>query len=315
MTSIHETAYPRFKQELTSRDLHDIYTPTAEELKFVKGITRRAPAKLYLIILLKTVQRLGYFPMLAEIPPVIIAFLNKKLDLRIIPMRDLLAEEKSDFRQRSMEAIRSYLNIKPISSETSAATEQAATLAAQTKQELADIINVIIEELIRQRFELPAFSTLNRSAQRIRNQVNERYFRSLTDALSPQIIDQFDTMLIVAPDQTFSGWQQLKQEPKKPTNSEVRQYLDHVAWLKTYSVDLPEVTHIPVVKRNQYMHEARALEAGDLRNTQKNKRYALMVILFHTQLSRVLDDAVEMFVRKLRKLHSGAEEKLQQYYL
>ena len=55
MTSIHETAYPRFKQELTSRDLHDIYTPTAEELKFVKGITRRAPAKLYLIILLKTV--------------------------------------------------------------------------------------------------------------------------------------------------------------------------------------------------------------------------------------------------------------------
>lgn len=85
---------------------------------------------------------------------------------------------------------------------------------------MADIINVIIEELIRQRFELPAFSTLNRSAQRIRNQVNERYFRSLTDALSPQIIDQFDTMLIVAPDQTFSGWQQLKQEPKKPTNSE-----------------------------------------------------------------------------------------------
>ena len=102
MTSIHETAYPRFKQELTSRDLRDIYTPTVEELKFAKRFTRRAPAKLYLIILLKSVQRLGYFPMLAEIPPVIISFLNKELDLRIIPIRDLIAEEKSDFRQRFM---------------------------------------------------------------------------------------------------------------------------------------------------------------------------------------------------------------------
>jgi hypothetical protein len=34
------------------------------------------------------------------------------------------------------------------------AIQDAATEAAQTKHELADIINVVIEELVRQRFEL-----------------------------------------------------------------------------------------------------------------------------------------------------------------
>jgi hypothetical protein len=40
---------------------------------------------------------------------------------------------------------------------------------------LPDLINMAIEELIRQRFELPAFSTLLRIARTTRNTVNRRY--------------------------------------------------------------------------------------------------------------------------------------------
>lgn len=128
-------------------------------------------------------------------------------------------------------------------------------------------------------------------------------------------ISQFDRMLNIGQGQLLSDWQKLKQEPKKPTNSEVKQYLEHVIWLKSWSADLPTVTHIPIVKRNQYMYEARALDAADMRNLQQNKRYALMVILCHAQLGKVLDDAVEMFIKKLRKLNSVAEEQLQAHYL
>ncbi len=315
MSSIHETAYPRFKPELTQREVEEIYTPTEEEHRFARRTARTAPARLYLMVLLKSVQRLGYFPMLADMPPIIVSFLTKAIGARTIPMREVQAEEKSNTRQRFMEAVRSYLKIKPVTGETDAAIHLAATQAAQTKQELADIINVVIEELIRQRFELPAFSSLNRTAQRVRNQVNEQYFRSLTAPLPPEVIAQFDAMLAVAPDQLISGWQQLKQDPKKPTNTEVRQYLEHVKWLKSWATELPAVDHIPVVKRTQYVHEARALDAADLKAVQHNKRYALMVMLFHAQLSKALDDAVDMFIRKLRKIHSGAEEQLQQYYL
>ena len=47
--------------------------------------------------------------------------------------------------------------------------------AARTRDDLPDLINMAIEELIRQRFELPAFSTLLRIARTTRNTVNRRY--------------------------------------------------------------------------------------------------------------------------------------------
>lgn len=83
--------------------------------------------------------------------------------MRSVAARDLFEEEKRHHsRVRCMETIRAYAKIRPITGETHAAILNAATEAAQTKQELADIINVIIEELVRQRFELPAFSPLRR---------------------------------------------------------------------------------------------------------------------------------------------------------
>ncbi len=315
MTSVHETAYPRFKPDLTQRELEEIYTPTDNEQRLARRLGKTVSSRLYLLILLKAVQRLGYFPLLADVPPAIVSFLTKSIGARPIAMRDMQVEEKSQSRRRFIDAIRVDLDIQPITAETDQAIQLAATQVAQTKQDLADIINVIIEELIRQRFELPAFSRLNRIAQRVRNEVNEQYFKSLTDPLTPEMLTRFDAMLVISPDQLSSGWQQLKRDPKKPTNTEVRQYIEHIKWLKSWSLNLPTVDHIPAVKRSQYVYEARAIDATDLKATQRNKRYALMVLLFHAQLSKSLDDVVEMFVRKLRKIHSGAEEQLQQYYL
>ena len=48
--------------------------------------------------------------------------------------------------------------------------------AAQSKDMLADLINVGIEALVQARNELPAFSTLRRAAQKARAQVNVRYY-------------------------------------------------------------------------------------------------------------------------------------------
>ena len=78
-----------------------------------------------------------------------------------------------------MEAVRAYAKIKPSTDETHAANLNAATEAALTKQELADTINVIIEELVRQRYQLPASSPRNRKALAVRSEVNDRYFKTL----------------------------------------------------------------------------------------------------------------------------------------
>jgi TnpA family transposase len=313
MSSIHETAYPRFKPDLSQRELEDIYTPTNKERIFSQRNAHTAVARLALMVLLKTVQRLGYFVKLAEVPRPIISHIAKCMGARARTQRGLHTYEQYGSRHRLLELIRHYLDIKSTIGETSGIILSAALQAAETKQELADIINVTIEGLIRQRYELPGFNTLMRIAQYARNQVNSRYFRSLCDHVGPKEINEFDIILKVTSGN--SGWNQLKREPKKPTNNEVREYLGHVKWLKSWAQRLPVIDHLPVAKYRQYVLEARALDATDLKDLRPDKRYALMIILVHAQLRKALDDAADIFIRKIRNLHSTAEEKLKQYHL
>lgn len=62
MASIDRTAYPQFKRNPVVRELVTAYTPTDAELAFVTENTRQPAHRLTLAILLKTFQRLGYFP-------------------------------------------------------------------------------------------------------------------------------------------------------------------------------------------------------------------------------------------------------------
>jgi hypothetical protein len=52
--------------------------------------------------------------------------------------------------------------------------------ASLTKEDLADIINAGVEELLRLRFELPAFSTIHRTAQYAKTQVNKQIYGQVT---------------------------------------------------------------------------------------------------------------------------------------
>jgi hypothetical protein len=59
--------------------------------------------------------------------------------------------------QRHLAAIRQYLQVQPYGAAGRHAMIAALADAATTKYELEDLINVAIEQLVRQRFELPAF--------------------------------------------------------------------------------------------------------------------------------------------------------------
>src|SRR4029077_16210060 len=76
MPRLHETAYPRLKTAVTESELQEIYSPTAEELVFAEEQTRSETAKVGLLVLLKTFQRLGYFVPLATVPHRIVAHLT-----------------------------------------------------------------------------------------------------------------------------------------------------------------------------------------------------------------------------------------------
>lgn len=59
----------------------------------------------------------------------------------------------------------------------------------------ADLINVAIEELIKERCELPAFSTLDRLVRRIRTLVNYRLFHIVISRLSLEDQQKLDLLL------------------------------------------------------------------------------------------------------------------------
>jgi len=69
MTNIHETAYPILPAEPSAAELKASFTPTTAEMRFVRRQSRQESTAVLIMVQLKLLQRLGYFPMLSECAP------------------------------------------------------------------------------------------------------------------------------------------------------------------------------------------------------------------------------------------------------
>jgi hypothetical protein len=71
-----------------------------------------------------------------------------------------------------------------------------------------------------------------------------------------------------------SQWSKIKKEPKKPTNTEVRDFLSHLDWLKSLVNRLPAVDHIPVGKWRQTEKTVRKmLSEGELKGKKLGRKW------------------------------------------
>jgi hypothetical protein len=93
-------------------------------------------------------------------------------------------------------------------------------LYTPTSEELVDLINIAIEELVRQRFELLGFSTLDRAARTVRKAHLDKLYQQVSEALMPAE-RQHLTNLFKASDEG-TPWERLKQEPGKPLLSRLK---------------------------------------------------------------------------------------------
>ncbi len=315
MSAEHETAYPRFKSDLTDSELSEIYAPTRGELIFARRNTGNQVERLALLLHLKTIQRLGYFTQLAQIPTIVRSHIAQQAHIKGVSKSQLRALDRTGARHRLRDLVRKRLKIKTFDNGGAEVVAQSATLAATTMQELVDIVNVTIEELVRQHFELPGFTKLLRSARSARALANTQIYQTITGQLNTEVKNDLEQLLTVDIDVAKSGWQRLKNEPKKPTNKEVRAYLDHLKWLIRWVEKLPDVNFIPAAKWRQFVLEARSFDAADLKRMKSTKRYALTTMLFHAQLRRAMDDVVTILTRKMAALHSRSKQRLDSHHL
>jgi hypothetical protein len=161
MPSASDTAYPLLKADPTDKELAEVYTPTESELAFARRRTNQPLPRVGLLLLLKTFQRLGYFVTFAQIPDPIVRHVAHCAGfpevVKLLPTYDL-----SSVRDRHKILVRDYLGVIADGKAARKVIIQTCFQAARTREDLPDIINMAIEELIRQRYELPAFSALLR---------------------------------------------------------------------------------------------------------------------------------------------------------
>ncbi|SFT82202.1 hypothetical protein SAMN05192563_1004177 [Paraburkholderia aspalathi] len=143
-----------------------------------------------------------------------------------------------------------------VDSTTHAWLADIAAHAARTKAELPDIVDVMLEELVRRRYELPPLATLTRSAGHARSQLHESIYRAFVDSLDDDLKARVDALFLVRRGRT--QWDELNREPKRPGPREIARFLEHIQAMNALADGLPPVPSVlSVAKRMQFVTEAR----------------------------------------------------------
>jgi TnpA family transposase len=308
-----DTAYPRFKSRPTDAELERFYTPTESEQEFCNTATRSDAARLGFVLLLKTFQRLGYFVPSREVPEAIVQHVAAATGER--PDRAMLLRyDASQARRKHLAVVREFLDVKPMDEVGKTLLSQAFIDAALTREDVADIVNVGIEVLVRHRYELPAFDTFVRQARARRAATNQELFARVHDALSEAGAAFLDTLFVVGDDERrVSPWHDLKQDTARPTVFGVRELLmryDQLNDLARYSQLLKP---IPLVKVGQWALGGNSLDAASMADLAAPKRYAVALAVIRRRRAQVTDDLCEIFCKQMSLVAHAAEEALQQY--
>ncbi|KAF1723461.1 Tn3 family transposase [Pseudoxanthomonas mexicana] len=308
MASIERTAYPQFKRNPVVRELVAAYTPTEAELTFVAEQARQPAHRLTLAVLLKAFQRLGYFPALEEVPAAVVRHIRGELKYRVQVKPAPVAPNK---RYRYYQRIRAYLQVRAYADGGLGVAARAMNDAAAVMDNPADLINVAIEQLVRDRIELPAFSALDRMARRIRTLVNGRYFALIAGRLTADEKQRLDDLLVVSDPRQKSPLQAIKRLPKRASLQHFQELLDHIAALDNLVGSEQHLVEVPELKRKHFAAEARALDAAELRDFRPAKRHAVLLCLIHRARVQTRDDLAEMFIKRLGNIHNRGREELE----
>jgi TnpA family transposase len=310
--SVAETAYPRLKSHFTIKELREIYTPTSSDVNLAIYHTRTADTRSSFLILLKTFQRLGYFIPLQSVPYAIVKHIGEQMKLSVTP-RTLAKYDASRAKWRHAKAIREFLKIKPYGVEARRLIVSSIAASAITKHDLADLINVAIEELIHHRYELPVFKTLATAAKRIRHTIHKQFYQQVFTSLSLEQRVILNSLFEPNPINGRTPWNDLKQDPGRPILKNLTALVGRLRWLDEINVGKDIFTQFPDIKVKQFAAQAMTLDAARMKELEPSKFYTYAAASVRTSAASALDDIAQMFIKRMLKIHHLGEEALKQY--
>jgi TnpA family transposase len=310
MTSRERTAYPVFLQTITPAELAEFYTPTDSESALVEQAAKGDLPRLALTVLLKSFQKLGYLPLIQHVPPAVVQHIA---EIRGIALKGPLRNVSGRSRVRYRQIIHHHLNVTPYGDGGQATIEPIIRQATLSMSDPADLINVAIEQLILNRYELPGYSTLDQYVNHLRHQVHLSLYQQVTDKLSSEEKTLLDGLLKKAPDETRYPVTQLKALPATASLKTMQAWEAHLAWMEDLLDPNPHIVLLTHTKMEQFATEAYQLEVSDLRDIRSNRRRrTLLLCLLHQMQVRTRDQLTTMFLKRVRAMHNSGKKKLRE---
>ncbi len=311
MASVERTAYPVFSRSYGPKELQQHFSPAEHEIEWVKSRTPSASLRLSLAVLLKSFQHLRYFPAIDEIPVPVIDHVRNVIGYSERVQVDYSGKHTL---YRHMAVVRDYLQVTPAYGQV--ATEIAEGLAysaAELLDQRVDIINAVIEGLVSQRVELPAFRTLDELAERVHAEVQGRIFDTIFGRLSSNHITALASLLQTdSLQRRQSEYNDLKKSAKRSTRKHLEMLVDHLDWLESLGTMAGVFTGVPDSKVRHFASQAMAYDVSELRECAEPKRYTLILALIHRMQVRARDQLSEMFLRRVATIHKRAKEELEE---
>lgn len=253
VASVERTAYPRFRPSLSRAEVEALYEPTDDEIAFIRANARTDRRRLTLLVLLKSHQHLGRLPSVRSVPKGVRGYLATVLGL---PVDTPLGAPTRQSRHRYRLTVHGFLGVR---SYTEGGADIAATAmreAAAVMSDPADLVNVAVERLVRDRVELPAFSALDRLAGSARERVHGEIYALVAGRLTASDCARLDGLLDAEPGGYLTGFTRLKSPPGPPTLKRVRERVRHLGELVGLLETDPLIEGVAHTKVRQFAAEA-----------------------------------------------------------
>jgi TnpA family transposase len=299
------TAYPRLKTSYTADDLAP-FTPQDHEIELAEQVARLVPQQLAFVVLLKSFQRLSYFPGIREVPHKVVEFIARSMGVPPLLPPDY---EKSRTLYRHSQIIREHLGYQRYDKAARKLMRTAMYREAWIKDDIPDLINIALAELNSHHYELPVFDTINRLAQRIRTAVNRELGRRVMDGIGRVGQVLIDDLLQRG---ETGWWQRLKDPAPKATVRNLAEHLEYRAWLDAINVGLSVFQTMPIAKIQHFALMARQCDAARMREFIPSRRYAMAAALIHIRAAEAKDESTDMYIRQAKRVESDADAELKQ---
>lgn len=174
----------------------------------------------------------------------------------------------------------------------------------------ADILNAVLECLIKNNCELSAFSTIDRWVKSKQAQINNNIFDSISNGLNSKEKQLLDSLLVTS-DNNFSNFNYIKELPKSPSLTHLKAVKDNYIYLKDIYIGQRFINSIAPSKVAYFANQVNVLDGSEMKDFSHNKRYTLLICFIYISLVKTGDDLITMFIKRLGKIHNKAKENLE----